>query len=136
LALHLLDSGSEQRHPAHLNQLIFHQERLEHQAAAADELLERCTALQQRQSRAGATSIVQTEETTWWMDDATLRFAMDSMRLHGQTVLTVDAEALTVSPDEVPLSPAALQCSLQLAEYSIGCVALFCPTIVQHQQYC
>lgn len=45
--------------------------------------------------------MVQTEETTWWMDDATLRFAMDSMRLHGQTVLTVDAEALTVSPDEV-----------------------------------
>lgn len=46
---------------------------------------------------------MQTEETTWWMDDATLRFAMDSMRLHGQTVLTVDAEALTVSPDEVPI---------------------------------
>lgn len=88
----------------HLNQathILCRQERAEHQASAANELLERCTALQQRQSRAGAASIVQTEETTWWMDDATLRFTMDSMRLRGQTVLTVDAEALTVSADEV-----------------------------------
>lgn len=40
-------------------------------------------------------------ETTWWMDEAMLRFTMDTMRLQGQTVLTVDAETLTVSADEV-----------------------------------
>ncbi len=106
---------------------------MEHQAAAANELLERCTALQQRQSRAGATSMVQTEETTWWMDDATLRFAMDSMRLHGQTVLTVDAEALTVSPEEVPICTSchvALRCYPQ----QIGCLAPASGVLVKHQR--
>lgn len=40
-------------------------------------------------------------ETAWWMDDAMLSFTMDSMRLTGATVFTVDSSALTVSCDEV-----------------------------------
>lgn len=46
--------------------------------------------------------MLETEETTWWMDDATVRSITNSLQLQGQTVLTVDAETLTVTPDEVP----------------------------------